>query len=100
MMIYTLCINLKNTEGALERILGKLRQRSFSLCSMIARPASQGGSMVALITVKSNRSPELALKQINKLYDVQTVELSREVEEVKESEFFRTAQSVEVSLPV
>lgn len=100
MMIYTFNINLKNTEGALERILGKLRQRSFSLCSMIAKPSLKERQMVASITVKSSRSADYAIKQINKLYDVETVELSQKYEEVCQSEVFQPEKSAEFSLPV
>lgn len=86
-MRYTLDISLKNNEGALERILGRLRQRSFSLCSLKADSMESGKEMVARITVESFRPAEYAMKQIDKLYDVEKVVLNQAVEEPKKDVF-------------
>lgn len=86
-MRYTLDVSLKNNEGALERILGRLRQRSFSLCSLKADSMESGKEMVARITVESFRPAEYAMKQIDKLYDVEKVVLNQAVEEPKKDVF-------------
>lgn len=73
-MRYTLDVSIHNRTGALERILGRLRQRNFSLCSLTADcPTSD--MMSARITVESTRDPSLAIKQIDKLIDVERVDL-------------------------
>ncbi|MBI1271898.1 acetolactate synthase 2 small subunit [bacterium] len=83
-MRYTFDISMKNSEGALERVLGRLRQRSFSLCSLKADSLESGKEMVARVTVESERSAEYAMKQIDKLYDVARVVLNEVVEEAKQ----------------
>ena len=101
MMIYTLCIHMQNNEGALERILGRLRQRSFSLCSMQAGIGNTERDMVAEITVRSDRSAEYAMKQIDKLYDVDKVQLrAQENEEESKNVFRPMSNTVEASLPL
>lgn len=66
-------IRITNTEGALERILGKLRSRSFAICSIMAERTENGAAIEARITVESVRPSDLAAKQIGKLYDVEYV---------------------------
>lgn len=83
-MRYTFDISMKNSEGVLERVLGRLRQRSFSLCSLKADSMESGKEMVARVTVESERSAEYAMKQIDKLYDVARVVLNEMVEETKQ----------------
>lgn len=83
-MRYTFDISMRNSEGALERVLGRLRQRSFSLCSLKADSIESGKEMVARVTVESERSAEYAMKQIDKLYDVARVVLNEVVEEAKQ----------------
>jgi acetolactate synthase regulatory subunit len=79
-MKFSLEIIMSNTEGALERILGCLRQRGFSLCSISANQTLDQRAMSAMVTLESSRSMDLAVKQVRKLYDVQHVR----VEEVEE----------------
>ncbi|HEY9786127.1 MAG TPA: ACT domain-containing protein [Candidatus Obscuribacterales bacterium] len=74
-MRFTLEIRMSNTEGALERILGRLRQRSFSVCSMMADSGQDRSFMNARITVESARPVEPALKQLAKLFDVHEVKV-------------------------
>jgi len=66
-------ITMSNSEGVLERILGCLRQRGFTLCSISATESADESALVAHIKIKSERSIELAVKQIRKLYDVHSV---------------------------
>jgi acetolactate synthase regulatory subunit len=69
-MKVTLEIRMANAEGALERILGRLRQRCFSICSMSADRSSDHSFIDAQITVESSRPIDIAAKQIAKLFDV------------------------------
>ena len=69
-MKITLDIRMNNTEGALERILSRLRQRAFSVCNMSADRSTDHCFIDARITVESSRPVELAARQIEKLFDV------------------------------
>lgn len=75
-MRFTLRVRMHNTEGVLERVLGRLRQRNFSICSLMADSSVCNSFMTARITVESERPMESALKQIGKLYDVTDVHLA------------------------
>lgn len=77
-MKFTLEISMNNSEGVLERILGRLRQRNFAVCSLTAGMTSNWDMMNARITVESIRPPEFAVKQISKLVDVMGVEVFAE----------------------
>ncbi len=68
-------LRLNNSEGVLERVLGSLRQRGFPLCSMHMQRNSDGNSLTFQCTVESHRPIENALRQLMKLYDVQSVKL-------------------------
>ena len=74
-MRVTLEIRMANAEGALERILGRLRQRCFSICSITADRSSDHQFIDAFISVESSRPIEIAAKQIAKLFDVTQVKV-------------------------
>lgn len=80
-MRFTLDVRMANTEGALERLLGRLRQRNFVVCSMNAGCTPNFASMNARITVESSRPIELAVKQLSKLFDVDEVQVLNVTEE-------------------
>jgi acetolactate synthase regulatory subunit len=71
----TLDIRLNNTEGALERILSRLRQRGYSLCAMNVDRSSDYSTFVVQATIESSRPIDQAAKQLTKLFDVQSVKL-------------------------
>lgn len=73
-------IRMSNAEGALERVLGRLRQRDFSLCGLTADCSNENGTIDARITVESMRPVEPALKQLGKLYDVQHLRVHQEAD--------------------
>jgi acetolactate synthase small subunit len=75
-MKFNLDLIIANSEGALERVLGKLRQRNFALCSMTAGCTADNGSIKARITVESDRPIEQMLKQLGKLYDVRHIAIT------------------------
>jgi acetolactate synthase regulatory subunit len=72
---YNIEIATNNVEGILERILGCIRQRGFSLCAVSAIESADQQQMLARLTLKSERSIEYVVKQIRKLYDVTTVSI-------------------------
>ena len=76
-MKFTLDVTMANTEGALERLLGRLRQRSFTVCALNAGTSQNFARMDVRITVESARAIELAIKQLNKLIDVDGVEITK-----------------------
>lgn len=76
-MRFTLDVTMANTEGALERLLGRLRQRSFAVCSLNAGTSANQSRMEVRVTVESPRAIELAIKQLSKLIDVEGVEIMK-----------------------
>ncbi len=63
-MKFTVSIRLSNTEGALERLLGKLRQRAFEISSMSADRTADRGFIDARFTIEGSRDVEPVIKQL------------------------------------
>jgi acetolactate synthase II small subunit len=76
-MKFNLDLIIANSEGALERVLGTLRQRSFSLIGLSAGRLADANSMSARITIEGDRPVESIIKQIAKLYDVKHIAVSQ-----------------------
>jgi acetolactate synthase regulatory subunit len=74
-MKFTVQIRINNAEGALERVLGRLRQRTFSICTMFASRAADPNFMDIEMTIEGTRATEPILRQLAKLYDVQQVKV-------------------------
>lgn len=72
-MKYHLDVIMTDAEGALERLLGRLRQRGFALCTLSAGRSSDHASIRARITVEGSRPVEPMVNQLNKLFDVKQV---------------------------
>ena len=70
-MKFSIELTMVNTEGALERVLGKLRQRSFDLCSVVVGRRADCSALDARIVVEGTRPFEPVAKQLWKLFDVQ-----------------------------
>lgn len=90
-MRFNLEITTANSEGALERILGCLRQRGFALCGMMADRSHDQTAMEVRLTLEGARPMDLAVKQISKLYDVLNVQVQQM--EVHESNGYRQLHS-------
>ena len=90
-MRFTLEIRMANAEGALERVLGKLRQRNFNLCALMADRSHDMTRINARITVESARPIEPALKQLAKLFDVE--ELRVQYAEAESNHGYRQNQT-------
>ncbi len=81
-MQYVLEIRVNNTEGIVERILGRLRQRGFSMCGMTVERSVDCSTLSVQVVTEGLRSIEHAAKQLDKLIDVQSVNLrSKQLEE-------------------
>ena|SRR5258708_4535864 len=68
-------IRLDNCEGAVERVLSRLRQRGFSLCTMNVDRSSDSSTYLIQLTIESLRPMDQAVKQLDKLFEVQSVKL-------------------------
>jgi acetolactate synthase small subunit len=77
-------MRLTNSEGVLERVLGRLRQRGFDLCSMNVERSMDTAILMIRITVESSRSIENICRQLEKLIDVQSVKLQYSEENASE----------------
>jgi acetolactate synthase regulatory subunit len=75
-MKFNLDIIMSDTEGALERVLARLRQRGFAFCSISANRAQEHSTVRARITVEGARSIDPAVKQLAKLFDVTYVSVA------------------------
>jgi len=74
-MKFTVSMRLANTEGALERVLGRLRARCFDISSMSAERTHDKAFIDARLTVEGLRAPEPLIKQLEKLYEVQNLKV-------------------------
>lgn len=97
-MRFTIEIRMRNTEGALERVLGRLRQRGFALCALAANISNDESAIDARITLAGNRATEPLIRQLDKLYDVMMVKLNGEASNVKRQ--FSSGNTVEACVPV
>jgi acetolactate synthase II small subunit len=75
-MKFNLDLMIANNEGALERVLSTVRQRSFVLCNILAGRSQDQTSISARITIEGSRPVETVIKQIAKLYDVKHIAIS------------------------
>lgn len=99
-MKFTVQIRMNNAEGALERVIGRLRQRTFSICSLFANRASDPAFMDVEITIEGTRQAEPILKQLAKLYDVKQVRVQTESGGNYGQWLYQTAGNTEVCLPL
>lgn len=75
-MKYSLDVIMNDAEGALERLLGRLRQRGFAMCTMSAGRSHDHASVHARITIEGVRPVEPLVKQLGKVFDVKYVAVS------------------------
>jgi acetolactate synthase II small subunit len=68
-------IRVNNNDGIVERILGRLRQRGFSMCGMTVERSSDCSTLFVQVVTESSRPIEQVAKQLDKLIDVQSVKL-------------------------
>lgn len=73
-MEHSLDIQLSASEGAVLRTLGLIERRGFSLGKCAISEAGEGGRSMK-VTVSSSRPGDLLKRQLERLHDVQSVEL-------------------------
>jgi len=74
-MKFSIELTINNTEGALERVLGRLRQRNFALITLTAGRSADASILDARMVIEGTRSIEPVMKQLGKLYDVRHVQV-------------------------
>ncbi len=67
---HTLTIEANDRPATLERLLRVIRHRGFQLCKLSADALPDSDLVAIEATVKSERSIQLLLNQLNKLVDV------------------------------
>ncbi len=72
--VHHLQLQLRAVEGAVVRVLGLVERRGFRLLACEAEEVRDGGQPLSL-RVRSERSPELLKRQLERLHDVLQVEL-------------------------
>ena len=72
---FTLQLRVKQSEGALARILGVTRRRRFDLLHLTADTTEDGHFLDVQMTVQADRAENTLVRQIEKLEDVSQVEV-------------------------
>ena len=72
---FTLQLRVKQSEGALVRILGVTRRRRFDLLHLTADTTEDGHFLDVQMTVQADRAENTLVRQIEKLEDVSQVEV-------------------------
>jgi acetolactate synthase regulatory subunit len=72
---FTLQLRVKQSEGALVRILGVTRRRRFDLLHLTADTTDDGHFLDVQMTVQADRAENTLVRQIEKLEDVSQVEV-------------------------
>ncbi|MBU6454960.1 MAG: hypothetical protein KGS72_24535 [Cyanobacteria bacterium REEB67] len=98
-MKFTVNIRLTNAEGALERVLSRLRGRCFEITSMSMDRSHCRSFIDARMTIEGSRAAEPVIKQIEKLYDVQSLKVQY-TEAGNNGWQYQTDQQSEVCLPL
>lgn len=75
MNTFTLQLRVKQSEGALVRVLGVTRRRRFDLLQLTANASEDGNFLDVRMTVRADRAENTLLRQIEKLEDVSQVEI-------------------------
>ena len=81
----TLQLRVKQSEGALVRLLSVTRRRRFEILSLKASPSPQAGFFDIQMTVQADRSGSTLVRQIEKLVDVSGVEIIEPAENNREA---------------
>jgi acetolactate synthase regulatory subunit len=73
--VLTLQLRVKNEEGALLRVLSMTRRRRFDLIRLHADSSADGRFLDVCMTVRAERSAPAFVRQIEKLVDVDHIEV-------------------------
>lgn len=72
---FTLQVRVRQSEGALVRILGVTRRRRFDLLHLTADASDDGNYLDIQMTVQADRAENTLVRQIEKLEDVSQVDV-------------------------
>jgi acetolactate synthase II small subunit len=72
---HTLTIQTGLEVVAVERLLQVTRYRGFQLCGMEMKPLADNNGLLVTLNILSDKPISLLTAQLNKLYDVQHLEL-------------------------
>ena len=72
---FTLQVRVRQSEGALVRILGVTRRRRFDLLHLTADASDDGNFLDIQMTVQADRAENTLVRQIEKLEDVSQVDV-------------------------
>jgi len=72
----TLTFRIRDSGGSLLRVLGVAVRRGYSLVGLDAADGGAPDTMDVVLTVEGSRPPQRLVKQLEKLLDVENVELS------------------------
>lgn len=76
-MRYRLDLVLKPAEGALQRVIGMAERRGFSPQGITGQPdAEDEGRWHVQLVVDGNRPPETLCRQMQKVYDCESVQVT------------------------
>ena len=76
-------LRVRNAHGALERILGVIRIRGFSVQSLPMQMSQGGQTMDVTLRVESTRPSQFLYQQLEKLHEVESVEMDGKLEMVQ-----------------
>ena len=75
-MSFCLEVKLVRKERAFERVVGLVGRRGYEVIGVSAELADEGAAMSVLLTLESDRSPELLARHVAKLREVTVVRLA------------------------
>lgn len=74
-MCFDVVIRMSTVAGALQRLIGAVERRGFSIVGVHAMAEDHGTTRVRLRVDPGSRSVSMLLRQLHKLFDVQAVDL-------------------------
>ena len=75
-MSFQLQLRVKKAERSIERVLGLVGRRGYEIEKVLAQPSEGSRGIDVTLTIQSDRSGEVLVRQIAKLYEVEQVELT------------------------
>lgn len=75
-MNHILTVKAHNTPAFMERLLQVVRYRGFDLTALEMKPVADMTEVLITLTVESDKSVGLLTSQLNKLYDIKSLELA------------------------
>jgi acetolactate synthase regulatory subunit len=68
-------VRVRRAEGDLERLIGVFRRRGWQVVSLEARATRDGSTMTVHAVLEGDRSPEVLVRQVQRLVDVEAIHL-------------------------